>query len=167
MATLLSDIYQAAAQPRLAAVAESLPSENETPMLRFTTAGSVDDGKPTLIGRPAVTPAELTQRYGHGPAVVVSRSAPVLFALQRALFERGVAVAVLQDLPAAASLRDLLANGLIVLSPPGSTAGLEGVAWVQAVAQGSPAQSARAVLRELEWRGVLLSRDVVSPGEGI
>jgi hypothetical protein len=115
----------------------------------------------------AVTPAERRQRYGHRPAVVVSRSAPMLFALQRALFERAAAVTVLQDLPAPELLQDLLANGLIVLAPPASTAHLDGVAWIEVVSEGSPKESVRAVLRELERRDVLLSRDFVSPGEGI
>jgi hypothetical protein len=91
----------------------------------------------------------------------------MLFALQRALFERAAAVTVLQDLPAPALLQDLLANGLIVLAPPASTAHLDGVAWIEVVSEGSPKESVRAVLRELERRDVLLSRDFVSPGEGI
>jgi hypothetical protein len=44
---------------------------------------------------------------------------------------------------------------------------LDGVAWLEAVAAGSPKESARTVLRELERLGVLLSCDWVSPGEGI
>jgi hypothetical protein len=115
----------------------------------------------------AVTPQEWSQRYGHGPAVVVSRSAAVLFALQRALFDRGAAVTVLQALPERVLLLDLLANGLIVLAPPQSAADLRGVTWFAAPVQGSPTESARAVLQQLELQRVLLSRDFVSPGEGI
>jgi sulfate adenylyltransferase large subunit len=115
----------------------------------------------------AVTPAERLQRYGHRPAVVVSRSEPVLAALERALFARGAAVAVLRALPAPAQLRELLANGLILLAPPGRTANLDAVAWVEAADETSPKESVRAVLRELERRGVLLSRDFVPPGDGI
>jgi len=115
----------------------------------------------------AVTATERRQRSGHGPAVVISSSSVVLFALQRALFERGSTTVVLQILPPPALLRDLLANGLIVLAPPGSHVELDGVAWLEAAAVGSRKQSVSAVLWELERRGVLSSRDWVSPGEGI
>jgi hypothetical protein len=91
----------------------------------------------------------------------------VLFALQRALLERGAATALLQILPPPALLRDLLANGLIVLAPSASQVDLDGVASLEAVAMGSRKESICAVVRELEQRGVLLSRDWVSPGEGI
>ena len=91
----------------------------------------------------------------------------MLFALQRALFERGATTALLQILPPPAMLRDLLANGLIVLAPPASHVDLDGVAWLEVVAGGSRKESVGAVLRELEQRGILLSRDWVSPGEGI
>ena len=75
--------------------------------------------------------------------------------------------AILRVLPPPALLRDLLVNGLIVLAPPASPVDLDGVAWLEAVAEGSPKESVSTVLRELEQRGVLLSRDWVSPGEGI
>ena len=75
--------------------------------------------------------------------------------------------ALLQILPPPALLRDLLANGLIVLAPSASQVDLDGVASLEAVAMGSRKESICAVVRELEQRGVLLSRDWVSPGEGI
>jgi len=115
----------------------------------------------------AVTPTERRQRSGHGPAVVTSSSCAVLFALQRELFERGATTAILQVLPPPALLRDLLVNGLIVLAPPASPVDLHGVVWLEAVAEGTPKESAHGVLRELERCGVLWSRDWVSPGEGI
>jgi hypothetical protein len=115
----------------------------------------------------AVTQTERRQRTGHGSAVVTSSSSEVLFALQRALLERGAATALLQILPPPALLRDLLANGLIVLAPSASQVDLDGVASLEAVAMGSRKESICAVVRELEQRGVLLSRDWVSPGEGI
>jgi sulfate adenylyltransferase large subunit len=127
------------------------------PALRLATCG----------GLAAVAPAERRQQYGHGPAVVVSPSSAVLFALQRALLERRAITVLLQTLPPPALLRDLLANGLIVLAPSASPVDLDGIAWIEAVPEGPPKESARAVLREFERRGVQLSRDWVSVGEGI
>src|SRR5262249_37760057 len=60
------------------------------------------------------TPAERLQRYGPRPAVVVSRSEPLLKALERALFRGGAAVAVLKTLPDKAQVRELMAAGLIL-----------------------------------------------------
>ena len=42
---------ESAAGGREASLASYLPAVHEKPLLRFTTAGSVDDGKSTLIGR--------------------------------------------------------------------------------------------------------------------
>jgi hypothetical protein len=100
--------------------------------------------------------------------VVVSRSEAVLSLLERALFARGAAVAVLQALPAPAQLRELLANGLIILAPPARAPQVDDAGWVEAVDEESPEDSARAALEELERRGVLLPpHDLVTPGGGI
>jgi hypothetical protein len=97
-----------------------------------------------------VTPAERFERYGHHPALVVSRSQALRRALERALFDAGAAVAILDVLPAPAQVRQLLANGLILLAPPGG-----GPSAIEAVETASIDDSVEATLLELERRGVL------------
>src|SRR6185503_19065499 len=97
-----------------------------------------------------VTPAERLKRYGHGPAVVVASSEPLRKALERMLFDRGAAVAVLEMLPGEAQLRELLANGLILVAPPSAVGELEGAYCIEAVEAKSVEESARLVLRKLE-----------------
>ena len=81
--------------------------------------------KPVFSAEP-VSAAERRERYGHRAALVVSRTETRRRALERALFARGAAVVVLQAMPPAAVLRDLLANGLIVIVPPQSGEGADG-----------------------------------------
>jgi hypothetical protein len=128
------------------------------PVPRHETSGEFDSA--------AVTPAERLQRYGHRPAVVVSRSEPLLKALERALFDGGAAVAVLEALPAKAQLRELMRNGLILLAPFSTAEELEGTDWIEAVEAASINESVRQVLRELERVGLLVSRKFVLPGGG-
>lgn len=110
-----------------------------------------------------VTPAERFQRYGHRPAVVICRSEPLRNALERALFARGAAVAVLETLPAKPQLRELLMNGLILLAPFSTDGELEGADWIEAVETASPQESVSLVLMDLERMGVLVSRRCVLP----
>jgi len=108
------------------------------------------------------------QRYGHRPAVVVSRSEELRNALERALFDRGAAVAVLETLPGKAQLRELLSNGLIVVAPPSTSADLENADCIEAVEVVSIKGSVRLALTQLERLGVLLSsHKFAKPGEGI
>jgi sulfate adenylyltransferase large subunit len=142
------------------------PVDNHTlaaGMIRSTAASA----SPRIGLEIAVTPVERAMRYGHEPAVVVSSSARVLFGLQRALFEKGAIATLLRDRPGLELLRDLLANGLIVLMPPCRALEIDGVAWVECEGGGSPRDIVDAALRKLELRGVLLRRDFVSMGEGI
>lgn len=130
--------------------------------------GAASTSQPPNEYPAAVTAAERRQRHGHGSAIVCSPSARVLFGLQRALFERGASAAVVGELPPRTLLRDLMANGLILLSPPpAGTADLDGLLFLEAASGCSPNESVRAVLSELERRGVLAARDLVGPGEGI
>ena len=116
---------------------------------------------------PAVRGENVCKPYRQGSAVVVSPSSAALFAIQRALHERGTTTALLQTLPPLDLLQDLLASGLIVLAPSASPVDLDGVVWLKADAQCSPSESARAVVRELERLGGLRSCDWMLPGEGI
>jgi hypothetical protein len=111
-----------------------------------------------------VTPAERLQRYGHRPAVVISRSPLLRSALERALFAGGAAVAVLETLPGKRQVRELLANGLILLAPFATAEELEGTDWVEAVETESISESVRVTLTELERTDVLVSRKSVLPG---
>jgi hypothetical protein len=111
-----------------------------------------------------VTPAERLQRYGHRPAVVISRSQPLRRALERALFAGGAAVAVLESLPVKTQLRELLANGLILLMPFSTADELEGADWIEAVETESIRESVRLTLRELERADLLVSQRFVPPG---
>jgi sulfate adenylyltransferase large subunit len=116
------------------------------------------------FGSAPVTPAERLQRYGHRPAVVISRSQPVRRALERALFAGGAAVAVLETLPVKTQVRELLTNGLILLAPFSTAEELEGADWIEAVEAESIRESVRLTLRELERAGVLVSRQFVPRG---
>jgi sulfate adenylyltransferase large subunit len=113
-----------------------------------------------------VTLAERLQRFGHRPAVVVSRSKPLLTALEQALFARGAAVVVLQSLPPKAQSRELLMNGLILLAPFSTADELEVADSIEAVQTASINESVRLTLRELEHAGVLLPRKSVQQGGG-
>jgi hypothetical protein len=104
-----------------------------------------------------ITPAERFERYGHRPAVVVSRSETLRKAVERALFARGAAVVALEALPSNPQLRGLLANGLILLAPPAPWK-LKGVDYIEAAEAESVRESVPTTLRELERRGVLVSR---------
>ena len=114
-----------------------------------------------------VTPAERLQRYGHRPAVVLSRSEPLRKALERALFSRGAVVATLDVIPAKTQVRELLGNGLILLAPFSTTEELEGADWIEAVERPSITESVHLVLSELERLGLLLSRKLLGREEGV
>jgi hypothetical protein len=113
-----------------------------------------------------VTPAERLQRYGHRPAVVVSRSERLLKALERALFMGGAAVAVVKTLPDKAQVRELMAAGLILLAPFSTAEELEGAPWIEAVEAASINESVRLAMAELDRVGLLVSRKFVVPGGG-
>jgi sulfate adenylyltransferase large subunit len=104
-----------------------------------------------------VTPAERFERYGHRPAVVVTRSETLRKALERALFARGAGVVALEALPSSLLLRGLLANGLILLAPPAPWKP-KGVDYIEAPEAESVRESVPTTLRELERRGVLVPR---------
>jgi sulfate adenylyltransferase large subunit len=125
------------------------------------------DGAGGEFNSAPVTPAERLKRYGHRPAVVVSSSEPLRKALERVLFDRGAAVAVLEALPAKAQLRELLANGLILVAPLSTAGELEGADCIEAVEANSVKESVRLVLRKLERMGVLVSHRFVLRKEGI
>ena len=129
------------------------------PALRHETGGE--------FGSAPVTPAERLQRYGHRPAVVISRSEPLLKALERALFAGGAAVALLETLPAKSQLRELLTNGLILLAPFSTAEDLEGADWIEAVQSASISESVHLTLKELERVGLFVSRKFVLRKEGI
>jgi hypothetical protein len=107
------------------------------------------------------------RRYGHRPAVVVSESQALRKSLHQALFARGAAVANFRALPASRHIQDLLASGLIVLTPPDARLQAVPPDWIDAPEAPSLSQSVSAALRDLERRGVLDSRDLVFPGEGV
>jgi sulfate adenylyltransferase large subunit len=111
-----------------------------------------------------VTPAERLQRYGHWPAVVISRSQPLRKALERALFAGGAAVAVLETRPVKTQVRELLSNGLILVTPFSTAEELEGTDWIEAVEAESINESVCLTLRELERAGVLVSQEFVPRG---
>jgi sulfate adenylyltransferase subunit 1 len=114
-----------------------------------------------------VTPAERLQRYGHRAGLVISRSKVLRQALERALFERGAAVVVVETPPRKVQLCELLASGLMVLSsPPPTTADLDGVDWIEAPERMSIGESICEVLKELERLDLLVSRGFSVPGGG-
>jgi hypothetical protein len=107
------------------------------------------------------------QRYGHRPAVVLLRSGALRKLLEQALFARGAAVANLRALPAIGQVQDLLASGLILLAPPDGGSQPDAADWIEVAEAGPVKESVNAVLFDLERRGVLVSRGLVFPGEGI
>jgi hypothetical protein len=141
-------------------VAQVMPDEPAPRRRPANGAGGEFDCAP-------VTLAERFQRYGHRAAVVVSRSEELRKALERALFDRGAAVAVLEALPDKAQLRALLANGLIVVSPPSTSADLEDADWIEAVEMVSIKESVRLAVSQLERLGLLVYRKFSQAGEGI
>ena len=106
-----------------------------------------------------VTPIERLQRYGHRPALVMCPATPFSKALERALFDRGAAVVLLQSAPSSLQLQQLFANGLLVLTPPLPIAELNGIDWIQMKGTNVIAESVRETLRELEARRLLVSRE--------
>jgi sulfate adenylyltransferase large subunit len=118
------------------------------------------------FGTAPVTPAERLRRYGHASGVVLSRSKPLLAALERALFARGAVVAVLETLPPKALLQELLMNGLILLAPSSTVNEPEVSDWIEAVQTASINESVQLTLRELERVGLLLPRKSVLAGGG-
>ena len=101
--------------------------------------------------------------YGHRAAVVLSRSGVLRKTLERALAARGAAAVNLRTLPPLTQIEDLLASGLILLAPPGDSPLYAAGNWIEA----SETDTVQALVAELEQRGVLLSREYISPGEGI
>jgi len=112
-------------------------------------------------------PEKRIERYGHRAAVVLSSSRTLRSSLEQALFARGAAVANLTTLPPLAHLQDLLSSGLILLAPPDNHVRPHTSEWIEAAEMASTQESVRAVLTELERRGLLVSRGVLFAGEGI
>jgi hypothetical protein len=126
---------------------------------RAVVAGpNVDDDAACEFSAAPVTATERSQRYGHRPAVVISRSHDLRRALERALFARGAAVAVLEARPPGPQIQDLLANGMILVTPPAPADDPASAAWIESAEAASTEESVRETLRDLERRGVLLSR---------
>jgi sulfate adenylyltransferase large subunit len=111
-----------------------------------------------------VTPGERLQRYGHRPGVVICRSQPLRTALERTLFAGGAAVAVLETPPVKSQVRELLTNGLILVTPFSTPGELEGADWIEAIEAESIRESVHLTLRELERAGVLISREFEPQG---
>ncbi|MGA2725029.1 MAG: sulfate adenylyltransferase subunit CysN [Bryobacteraceae bacterium] len=110
--------------------------------------------QPVLAVRGAgpVTAAERMARWGHCGAVIEIESADVAAALERALFDRGCSAAVVGGQSAASALEGAGMLAILVTGcPPGP----------------APPRDVPAILRQLEERGVLVSRDSVSAGGGI
>jgi len=107
------------------------------------------------------------ERYGHRPALVLSGSEILRGCLERALIARGAAVANLRNLPAVRQVQDLLASGLILLAPPDLRRRSDPADSIEVTAAESARESVAAVVEELERRGILASRDLQYPGEGI
>jgi sulfate adenylyltransferase subunit 1 (EFTu-like GTPase family) len=105
--------------------------------------------QPVVAARGAgpVTAAERMARWGHRGAVIETETAEVAAALERALFDRGCSVAV----AAGESASALEGAGMLAI----------------VVTPGAPRRDVAAILRQLEQRGVLVSRDTVSAGGGI
>ena len=99
-------------------------------------------------GEGPVTQAERMARWGHRGAVVRVGNPAMAREIERALFERGCAVAVASSELAASSLKD--AGVLAIVVAPESGAG-----------------GASAILSELELTGILRPHEVVSEGGGI
>jgi sulfate adenylyltransferase large subunit len=105
-----------------------------------------------------VTPVERMQRYGHRAALVACRSQALRKALERALFDKGAAVIELHTAPGRGHLRQLLANGLIVLSPLPPIAELDGIEWIEAPDTVAISEAVRKTLRDLQRRELLDNR---------
>ena len=95
---------------------------------------------------------------------MISRSQHLRRALERTLFAGGAAVAVLESLPVKTQLRELLTNGLILLTPFSTADELEGADWIEAVETESIRESVRLTLRGLERADLLVSQRFVPPG---
>ena len=133
--------------------------------LALLTAARHDSGFDLRTARPKLI--SRAERYGHLPAVVLSRSWMVRSSLEQALFARGAAVVNLRTLPSPGHTQDLLASGLILLAPPNHRQKPDGSEWIEAADVASTKECVNGILLELERRGLLRSREVVSPGEGI
>ena len=131
----------------------------------FLPAGPLHSGLDLRAACPRLS--KRAERYGHRPAVVLSRSSTLRSSLEQALFARGAAVANLRTLPAVEQVQDLLASGLIVLAPPSRYPKPDDSAWIAAADVASTDGSVNAVMAELERRGVLFPREFLLPGEGI
>ena len=99
-------------------------------------------------GAGPVTSGERMARWGHCGAAIETETEELAAALERALFERGCAVAIAAGEHAASALKD--AGMLAILVTPSA-----------------PPRDVPAIVRELEQRGVLISHDTVSTGGGI
>jgi sulfate adenylyltransferase large subunit len=111
-------------------------------------AGLIRQPVAAARGAGPVTATERMARWGHGGAVIETETAEVAAALERALFDRGCSVAVAGGESAASALEDA---GMLAIR----------------VAPSAPRRDVPAILRQLEQRGVLVSRDTVSAGGGI
>ncbi|MGC8758664.1 MAG: sulfate adenylyltransferase subunit 1, partial [Bryobacteraceae bacterium] len=113
-----------------------------------------------------LTAAERRARSGHGAALVVAApGSAAAELLERRLFEHGGDV-VLLDGPVA-PLEPLLRAGLIVIAPPGSVCSGFPMVELPESASDDPESAVVEILRKLEEKGVLISRDEFTSGEGI
>lgn len=113
-----------------------------------------------------LTAGERRVRSGHSAALILAETeSAAAHALERMLFERGADIVRL-DAPVS-PLEPLLRAGLLVLAPRQSVC--EGFPMFRLDAQPDedPERAAAGVLRELESRGVLVSREAFESGEGI
>lgn len=113
-----------------------------------------------------LTAAERRARSGHGAALVIAPpGSAAAELLERRLFEHG-GDAVLLDGPVA-PLEPLLRAGLIVIAPPGSVCSGFPVTEMPENLSDEPERAVAEILRALEEKGVLISRDEFTFGEGI
>lgn len=113
-----------------------------------------------------LTAGERRARSGHSAALILAETeSAAAQALERMLFERGADVVRL-DAPVS-PLEPLLRAGLLVLAPRQSVCEGFPVFRLDAQPDEDPERAAAGVLRELESRGVLVSREAFESGEGI
>ena len=105
-----------------------------------------------------VTTAERVARFRHLPAIVrLGRRQGLAWLLERRLFDRGCAVAVL-DRDDEAAARSLEESGLLVLLAAGEA---------ESAFPAKDSDAASEIIRSLEESGVLLSEESLIEGEGI
>jgi hypothetical protein len=78
--------------------------------------------------------------------------------LERALFDRGAAVILLETVPSKLHLQQLLANGMLVLAPPLPIAELENIDWIETNETAAIRESVLETLSRLEDRPAEIPR---------